>query len=300
MTSSGPVEMNGSLTAGGEAEVAILSPHLDDAVLSCWHLVDSPLGVTVVNVFAGSPPAGTPTPWWDRLTGASDPVERMHERRAEDRAALALAGRVGVAIDLLDAQYRQEPLPVADLVRRLREVIPAGALVYAPAAMGHHPDHELVRTASLELARAGRRVALYADIPHSIERGWPAWITGEPALVGSAAAAAWSRVLAAAGLDVPRLVPEVRALGERARTRKLRAIDAYRTQRAALDELAFAPLNSRQVLAWEVSWLVPPTALLDTAIPPCGEALMAEVGGGLPSQRQAGAPVPPPSEERGI
>lgn len=69
----------------------ILSPHLDDAVLSCWRVLEAHRSVRVVNVFTGSPPEGSPAPWWDRLTGATDPVRRMAERRAEDRRALALA-----------------------------------------------------------------------------------------------------------------------------------------------------------------------------------------------------------------
>lgn len=263
----------------GDTSVVVLSPHLDDAVLSCWHVLESRADVTVVNVFSGSPPPGTPAPWWDQLTGATDPVARMRERHEEDRRALALAGRAAVAIDLLDAQYRRQELPVAALVERLQSAIPPGALVCAPAAMTRHPDHELVRDAALELARAGSRLALYADLPHAIEQGWPAWVTGEPrARSGLDVGAAWAEVLAGAGLAVERLVPRVRPLDAEARGRKLRAVAAYETQRAALDELAFVPLDDPRALAWEVSWLVPASAL-DRPQEPGGESLVADVRG---------------------
>ncbi len=39
-------------------DTVILSPHFDDAVLSCWHVLASAGEVLVVNVFAGEPPAG--------------------------------------------------------------------------------------------------------------------------------------------------------------------------------------------------------------------------------------------------
>ena len=36
----------------------VLSPHLDDAVLSCWHVLGREGDVRVVNVFTGSPEDG--------------------------------------------------------------------------------------------------------------------------------------------------------------------------------------------------------------------------------------------------
>ena len=68
--------------------VVVLSPHFDDAVLSCWHVLRAPGTVQVVNVFTGAPPEGSPPGWWDRLTGAPDPGERVRERAEEDRIAV--------------------------------------------------------------------------------------------------------------------------------------------------------------------------------------------------------------------
>src|SRR4029079_4464549 len=86
--------------------LAVLSPHYDDAVLSCWHVLRAPETVVVVNVFAGAPPEGSPLGWWDRRTGAHDSRDRVRARAREDRAALALAGRTAADLDLLEAQYR--------------------------------------------------------------------------------------------------------------------------------------------------------------------------------------------------
>ena len=119
-------------------KVAILSPHLDDAVLSCWQLLDGPGDVTVVNVFTASPPAGTPAPWWDSATGAVDPVERMRERREEDARALALAGRVSLDLGLLDHQYRRSRFAGKTVVECLEETLDPDITLYAPGAFDGH------------------------------------------------------------------------------------------------------------------------------------------------------------------
>ncbi|MEX2194424.1 MAG: PIG-L family deacetylase [Thermoleophilaceae bacterium] len=256
----------------------ILSPHLDDAVLSCWQLLAGPGEVRVINVFDGSPPPGTPPPWWDTITGATDPRERLLERREEDRAALGGIGRSALGLGLLDAQYRDEEVPVSMLVARLGEHVRAGTTVCAPAAIHAHEDHRLVRAAAIELARGGLPLVLYADLPHAIRHGWPGWVSGEPDPL--AAAQDWTAALEQAGLAVERLVPRVRPLDAEARGRKLRAVGAYRTQRAGLDALAFAPLEVPGTLAYEVTWEVPRSALPSAGRPEAlGEPVVSDPGG---------------------
>ena len=234
--------------------LVVLSPHLDDAVLSCWHLLAGREAVPVVNVFTGSPAAGTRLPEWDRLTAARDPVARMRERRAEDRRALGLVGRASVDLGLLDAQYGRIGSPVGPLLARLQTWRDPATVLYAPAALGGHPDHKVVRDVALDLARTGWRVVLYADLPHGIRHGWPGWVTGVPEPAGNDVSGEWNDVLAEAGLPVDGLSPCVQPLTDSARRDKLRALDEYRTQRAALDALAFAPLADARALAFEVSW----------------------------------------------
>jgi LmbE family N-acetylglucosaminyl deacetylase len=239
----------------------ILSPHFDDAVLSRWQLLDSPADVTVVNVFTAEPPAGTPPPWWDRATGATDPVERMRERHREDVAALALVGRSSMQLGLLDHQYRRAQLSLREVVQRITLELAPQAVIHAPGAFDGHPDHVLVRDAALELARAGRPVVLYADLPHASARGWPAWLSGEPSALAREIAADWDRVLREAGLVVRELVCCVHSLDAPTRARKLQALALYESQRVALDRYAFAPMDDPRALAWEVSWEVSSSAL---------------------------------------
>ena len=239
---------------------AILSPHFDDAVLSCWRLLDGLEEVTVVNVFAASPPAGTRSPWWDRATGATDPVERMRERREEDAAALAVVGRAAVQLGLLDDQYRDAQIFADEVAERIGERVDPGVTLHAPGAFDGHPDHLLVRNAALELAGIGRQIVLYADLPHATTRGWPDWVSGDTTPVGSEVAADWDRVLVQAGLRIDELVRHVHPLNARARARKLRALAAYKTQLAGVDGYGFVPLDDPRALAWEVSWEVPASA----------------------------------------
>lgn len=210
----------------------ILSPHLDDAVLSCWHLLAGPGDVQVVNVFAGVPPPGSGASWWDRMTGATDSAKRMEERRREDSEAFAIAGRTATHLDFLDEQYEPAGQSVELIASTLHHVIDADAVVYAPAALGEHADHEQVRSAALALATAGRTVRLYADHPHAVQRGWPTWVNATDSQVGREVVACWDQRLDPVGLARTR--PEIHHLDPTEQERKLRAVSAYRTQVPAL------------------------------------------------------------------
>jgi LmbE family N-acetylglucosaminyl deacetylase len=244
----------------------ILSPHLDDAVLSCWHVLTQPGAVMVINVFAGVPTGLEEPAWWDRFTGAADSGERVRERIDEDRRALSLAGRTPVNLDLLDEQYR-DGQPPPSLTGRLREVIEPGALVYAPATFADHADHRLVGAAALELRAQGCAVSLYADLPHANARGWPEWVTGTSHSASKDEAGAfWDRCLAGTGIPPDDLAPKVHDLDAEAYACKLAAVRMYTTQVAALSEYAGRPLSEHDALGYEVFWATaPPTRAADCA-----------------------------------
>src|SRR6478672_8910310 len=132
------------------AVTVILSPHQDDAVFSLWHVLTGPGEVRIVNVFAGVPTSKR-LGWWDAETGASDPKARALERRGEDRAALALAGRSPIDLDFLDAQYRDAEPPTEEIATALAASLPDDVRVLAPAGLGAHADHRAVRSAVLSL-----------------------------------------------------------------------------------------------------------------------------------------------------
>jgi GlcNAc-PI de-N-acetylase len=231
----------------------ILSPHRDDAVLSLWHVLAGPGEVRVVNVFTGAQ-AGAAPGWWDELSGARDPLVRAGEREREDDEALALAGRAAVSLDFLDDQYRSGSQGLEPVLAALAAVVDPDDTLLAPAALGDHRDHALVRAAALTLRERGSTVALYADIPHAALHGWPTWVTngaGPPASEDR-----WATRLIEAGLRPTELEPRVHALARAAERRKRDAVGRYATQLAVLERKC-GLLSRPDLLRYEIVWPLP-------------------------------------------
>jgi hypothetical protein len=237
-----------------DPDTIILSPHFDDAVLSCWHVLASAGEVLVVNVFAGEPPAGT-LGWWDRLAGATDSAAAVRTRVEEDRQALALAGRASVNLPFLDSQYRQGDQAPDEIVQALREVVLAGAQLYAPASLGdHHLDHAAVRAAALALHAEGADVALYADLPHATMFGWPRWVLDGSSSEADPAGEGWATQLQETGVPVERMVAATHRLSPKEHAAKLEAVLTYSSQTAPLQQVFESSLEDPQVLGVEVDW----------------------------------------------
>jgi len=178
-----------------------LSPHLDDAVLSCggsiWQQAQAGERVLVVTVFAGAPPTDALlSPFarelhtrWGHLDDA------VAQRREEDRAALTLLGAEAVHWPYTDCIYRQTPdgrFPYASegalwgevhvaemgLISELADRVTALPLsphnadtlvhaVRAPLGIGYHVDHQIVRRA---VESSGRALLYYEDYPYAKDR----------------------------------------------------------------------------------------------------------------------------------
>jgi LmbE family N-acetylglucosaminyl deacetylase len=219
-----------------------LSPHLDDAVLSCGgqiaQLVRAGQAVRVVTVFAGDVPA-------DAARAASPFVQELHTRwelgpnpsagrRAEDRAALGILGarvthqpfpdcvyrlgRMGAPLyptrdAIFGAVAKVEMSLIDEVVRALKRLrVPRDARVILPLTAGHHVDHQIVRAAGeqwCKLQAAGRRIqiAYYEDYPYAEQ---PDEVT--------------------AALDQDTLESESVELDEDALAAKVAAIACYRSQ----------------------------------------------------------------------
>ena len=244
--------------------VVVLSPHFDDAVLSTWSLLASERDVRVVNVFAGAPAAGT-VGRWDATTGVTDSAEHVRRRAAEDSEALAALGREAVNLAFLDAQYREpevldalggappgpEPAAyVSELRAAIEPELAGGAEIWAPAAIGGHPDHQLTAAVALELADEGVQIVFYADIPYAIAFGWPGRVTGAEER-GSFAERSWDYPLCKLGAP---LELEVRTLAEEDARRKLRSMQTYETQIALLEAVSGGRLTDLGHLRYEVAW----------------------------------------------
>jgi len=172
-----------------------LSPHLDDAALSCGGSIHTQCqrgqAVQVITVFAGSPTEASPSDYAEELRrrwgGATDPVA---ERRREDRLAMAHLGASFKHWELCDCVYRLDPAtnralyateesifgavhPLErawhiELAERLAEEMPVtAARFYAPLSVGHHVDHQIVHRAARRLFEQGFPVLFYEDFPYA-------------------------------------------------------------------------------------------------------------------------------------
>jgi len=145
-----------------QVTIVVVSPHFDDAVLSCWTVIDGSESVEVVTVFTAGPAPGIVT-GWDRDTGV-DSATRMIQREVENRAALALAGRSATNLGFLETQYGAGGLDGSALADHLRDA----DVVYAPAGIATRAsqvngEHGVVRDACLSVRPD---VVLYADQPY--------------------------------------------------------------------------------------------------------------------------------------
>ncbi len=246
------------LRCEASAAELVLSPHFDDAVLDCWSVLVGAGNVHVVNVFAGRPRAGT-LATWDEITGARDSAERVRERIGEDGRALARSGRAATGLAFLDAQYRagsSEP-SLEELDRALVAHVRGASQVYAPAGIGGHADHLLVRRYARMLARAGVPVALYADLPYCVLHGWPHWVhDGEPDPHRDVDAF-WRSFMA----GVPELPPlrsgRIVRLDDDSASAKLAAMREYSSQLACLDYGGGRVLSDPDIHRFEVYWQLP-------------------------------------------
>jgi len=169
-----------------------LSPHLDDAVLSCggriWRQTQDGVSVQVITVFAGAPGPNQPLSSFAQELHArwTTPADAVSTRQVEDRRALDVLGAQAVHWRYEDCIYRRTteghfaypdeealwgPIQPADerLVRELRDRIAALALgpfggLYVPLAAGGHVDHRIVRRAAEE---SGLSLTFYEDFPYA-------------------------------------------------------------------------------------------------------------------------------------
>lgn len=172
---------------------AILSPHFDDAVLSCggylYERVQAGDQVEIWTICAGDPPPGPYSPLAEALhqrwqTGGN----AVAVRRQEDRAACRVLGARAHPLDIPDCIYRRDPLtgqplikenedlfqpllPVEiPLVHTLASLLAAGltedTLLVCPLTMGNHIDHHLTRAAAEMLSRP---VWYYPDYPYLVQ-----------------------------------------------------------------------------------------------------------------------------------
>lgn len=173
-----------------------LAPHYDDAALSCGGMIhqQNQAGqlVLVITIFAAPPESNEPlSPFAERQHQQwGNPQDAISVRQAEDQAAMQILGADYLRLKFTDCIYRGKPrsgewyyLSDADLFGQVHpaerplipqiaeailELVLAGddTTVFAPLAVGHHVDHQLVNAAAWQLQQQGYQLAFYEDYPY--------------------------------------------------------------------------------------------------------------------------------------
>jgi LmbE family N-acetylglucosaminyl deacetylase len=242
-----------------------ISPHLDDATLSCggrmWRQAQTGERVRVVTIFAGPPLPDAPLSPFAREMhaqwGLADPVAARQE---EDSAALALLGVKGAYWPYVDCIYRHtaeggflydseealfgevQPVDgalVAELTGRLQTLTcEQASTIYAPLAVGRHVDHQIVRRAVTGL----EGVVYYEDYPYAARPGALEAALGDVGQIG----------------NLPYIFPEQWqaehvTLSQEALEAKIAAIACYGSQLTTLDWADAAQMAAAvRAFAWQV------------------------------------------------
>jgi LmbE family N-acetylglucosaminyl deacetylase len=178
----------------GDYDHIYLSPHLDDAALSCGGAIvqqrQAGERVLVVALCTATPPADTAfselAQEFHRIWQLS-PAEAIAMRLREERAAIERLDVDSYWAGMFDAIYRYPeayhsremlfgtPHPDDPLLPALRQFIGAlrarvpGATIYAPLGIGSHVDHLITYRAALDCA--GDKLAFYEDFPYAAKPG---------------------------------------------------------------------------------------------------------------------------------
>jgi LmbE family N-acetylglucosaminyl deacetylase len=176
-----------------------LSPHFDDAALSCGGqiaaLTRQGTRVVIYTVMAGEPPPGFQHTAFtkeleERWQLGESPIQG---RRAEDLAAAKVLGAEAEFGPYADCVYRIDPetgkalypdvesifgeIHPDDTVNRtalaMSFKLQPGDVIHAPLGVGHHVDHQLVRDMALALEE------IYPDSPIFFYEEYPYKETGD-------------------------------------------------------------------------------------------------------------------------
>lgn len=146
-------------------KILLVSPHLDDAILSAGHHIAIRPNADVVTVFAGYPKhaLNVKTPY-DTGCGFENTHVAMNFRRDENSKATALLCANNIDLDFLDSQYGVET-PEEDITKALQDIIDSTDYDYIMAPLGiGHPDHRKVSNAVLRL-NTNLTIWLWEDLP---------------------------------------------------------------------------------------------------------------------------------------
>lgn len=173
-------------------DTIVLSPHLDDAALSCggfiYQQTQAQKDVLIVTFMAGDPPDKPFSPFAANMHETWELDSAIFEqRRHEDGNASRILGADYLHKSLDDAIYRtdaetgehfydsnetlfgtvneQDAAQMLPLITAVFKTLPPAELVLSPLTVGDHVDHQLVRRAAE--AFYGKSLVFYEDYPYA-------------------------------------------------------------------------------------------------------------------------------------
>lgn len=145
---------------------AVLSPHLDDAILSLGAAIANARSeLAVVTVFAGDPDSALPAGEWDSQSGFRTAGEAARARREEDALACADVGARPVWLPFVDHQY--PPDDDETVWNALERALEGADTVLVPAFPLTHPDHARLLALVERHGLPGRRLGRYVEQPYA-------------------------------------------------------------------------------------------------------------------------------------
>ena len=155
--------------AARNAPVTVISPHLDDAVLSCSQLLSAHPGSTVITVFAGRPPDGRRS-WWDKKCFRPD-QDPMTVRQKEDLEALRALAATPVQLPFCDAAYETSH-SIEEITEVLAQYLDGLAPESVLVPLGIlHSDHIATQRAATRLIRDRPHIRwiIYEELPYRFQ-----------------------------------------------------------------------------------------------------------------------------------
>jgi len=175
-----PSKARGSYRSrGGSREtltgrVVVVSPHLDDAVMSLGstvaHAVQQGAKVEILTVFSDKPSSNAPAGPWDSQCGFSTEGEAATARREEDRRACSVLGAEPRWLDFGDECYERRG-DDNDIHSAVTSAVSGADAVLIPGFPLTHADHASLSQLLLSKGINAPRVGLYAEQPYMFTQG---------------------------------------------------------------------------------------------------------------------------------
>jgi LmbE family N-acetylglucosaminyl deacetylase len=226
------------LAALAAGRVVVVSPHLDDAVMSLGAtiagMVRTGATVEVLTVFGYGPASSAPAGPWDTKSGFGTEAEACRARRGEDDEACGMLGATPRRLDFGAEPYERRGTP-DEILSAVAAAVAGADCVLIPGFPLAHPDHAELS----QLLLSGNwpcRLGLYAEQPYLYwERKTLQAAMRAPAIEASLSGPLeWTR----------------QRVGRPERRMKLRAVRCYRSQ---LRQLGLSHIGLYRMLWHEAS-----------------------------------------------